>query len=59
MAPIALLEDEIALREEGAAFLTRHGHTINQAGSLAKFWPLMAAIDLAILDIILPDGSGT
>ena len=59
MARIALLEDEIALREELAVFLTRRGHTISQAGYLAEFWPLMAAIDLAILDIMLPDGSGS
>ena len=58
MARIALLEDEIALREELAVFLARRGHSISQAGSLAEFWPLMAAIDLAILDISLPDGSG-
>ena len=59
MARIALLEDEVALREELALFLSRRGHTLSQAGSLAAFWPLMAAIDLAILDINLPDGSGT
>jgi DNA-binding response OmpR family regulator len=59
MAQIALLEDEIALREELALFLARRGHGVFQAGSLAEFWPLMAAIDLAILDIMLPDGSGT
>ncbi|WP_295401040.1 response regulator transcription factor [uncultured Thiocystis sp.] len=59
MAQIALLEDEIALREELALFLARRGHGIFQAGSLMEFWPLMAVIDLAILDIMLPDGSGT
>lgn len=59
MARIALLEDEIGLREELAVFLARRGHTLSQAGCLAEFWPLMAAIDLAILDIMLPDGSGT
>ena len=59
MARIALLEDETGLREELAVFLTHRGHTISQAGCLAEFWPLMATIDLAILDIMLPDGSGT
>lgn len=59
MARIALLEDEAGLREELAVFLAHRGHTISQAGCLAEFWPLMATIDLAILDIMLPDGSGT
>ena len=58
MARIALLEDEIALREEMAVFLGKRGHVILQAGTLAEFWPLLPGIDLAILDLMLPDGSG-
>ena len=58
MARIALLEDESALREELAAFLHKRGHTPLEAGTLAEFWPLMPTADLAIIDLMLPDGSG-
>lgn len=58
MACIAVLEDEIALREEVAYFLEGCGHSVLQAGSLADFWPLLPRMELAILDILLPDGSG-
>lgn len=58
MARIALLEDENTLREELAAFLNRRGHVTLEAGTLADFWPLMTTADLAIIDIMLPDGSG-
>ncbi len=58
MANIALLEDEVLLRKELAAFLGKRGHQVSQAGSLAEFWPLPAATDIAILDLMLPDGSG-
>jgi DNA-binding response OmpR family regulator len=58
MARLLLLEDETALREEMAAYLGKCGHTVEQAGTLAEFWPLMANAELAILDLMLPDGSG-
>lgn len=58
MARIALLEDEILLRKELAAFLSKRGHEVAQAGTLAEFWPLMPQVDIAILDLMLPDGSG-
>ena len=58
MARIALLEDEILLRKELAAFLSKRGHEVVQAGTLAEFWPLMPQVDIAILDLSLPDGSG-
>ncbi len=58
MASIVLLEDEAILRQELAGFLERRGHRVSQAGSLAAFWPLMAAAEIAIIDIMLPDGEG-
>jgi len=58
MANITLLEDEVLLRKELAAFLEKRGHQVSQAGTLAEFWPLQAVTDIAILDLMLPDGSG-
>ena len=58
MARIALLEDETLLRKELAAFLSKRGHEVVRAGTLAEFWPLMPLADIAILDLMLPDGSG-
>jgi DNA-binding response OmpR family regulator len=58
MARVTLLEDEAIVREELAAFLNKRAHTVTQAGTLAEFWPLMATTDIAILDLMLPDGSG-
>jgi two-component system, OmpR family, response regulator len=58
MARIVVLEDEAVLREELAAFLGKRGHTIKEAGALADFWPLMAGVDIALIDLMLPDGDG-
>lgn len=58
MAQLLLLEDEPVLCNEMAAFLTRRGHEVLCANCLAAFWPLMAQAEIAILDIMLPDGSG-
>ena len=58
MARITLLEDEVLLRKELAAFLSKRGHEVAQAGTLAEFWPLMSQANIAILDLMLPDGSG-
>jgi DNA-binding response OmpR family regulator len=55
---IALLEDEIDLREELADFLEGRGHRVLQAGSLAEFAPLAARARVAVLDVMLSDGSG-
>lgn len=58
MAKIALLEDEADFREEIADFLTNEGHTVLEAGSIGAFTPLIEQIDIAIIDIGLPDGDG-
>jgi DNA-binding response OmpR family regulator len=58
MSHIGILEDSEVLRMELAGFFSQRGHTVYQAGTLAEFWPLMENIELAILDINLPDGEG-
>jgi len=58
MTTVALLEDEADLREEIADFLAARGHRVLQAGSLAEFTPLAAQARIAVLDVMLPDGSG-
>lgn len=58
MPTVALLEDEEALREEIADFLSHCGYEVLQAGSVATFAPLAAAARVAVLDVMLPDGTG-
>lgn len=58
MTTIALLEDEVDLREEVADFLQSCGHRVLQAGSLEAFAPLVAQARIVVLDVMLPDGSG-
>ncbi|AOZ10508.1 response regulator transcription factor [Cupriavidus malaysiensis] len=58
MRSILLLEDEAELREEIAAFLQKRGWTVLQAGSLAESAPLIEQADIAVIDVMLPDGTG-
>ena len=58
MTTVALLEDEADLREEIADFLGARGHRVLQAGSLAEFAPLADQARIAVLDVMLADGSG-
>ena len=58
MTTVALLEDETDLREEIADFLGARGHRVLQAGSLSEFAPLAGQARIAVLDVMLPDGSG-
>jgi len=58
MARVALLEDAVDFREEIADFLADQGHSVLEAGSIAAFLPLMDGIDIAIIDVGLPDGDG-
>lgn len=58
IATILLLEDDEVLREELALFLMELGHRVLEVGTLANFTPLLPAVDLAIIDIMLPDGDG-
>lgn len=58
MATILLLEDDEILRGELALFLVDLGHRVLEAGTLADFTSLLPTADLAIIDIMLPDGDG-
>lgn len=58
MATILLLEDDEILRGELALFLVDLGYRVLEAGTLADFAPLLSAADLAIIDVMLPDGDG-
>ncbi|MBS1224223.1 MAG: DNA-binding response regulator [Proteobacteria bacterium] len=58
MATILPLEDDEILREELALFLVELGHRVLEAGTLADFTSLLPAADLAIIDLMLPDGDG-
>ncbi|AOY90835.1 DNA-binding response regulator [Cupriavidus sp. USMAA2-4] len=58
MRTILLLEDESELRDEIAAFLQKRQWAVLQAGSLAEFAPLCEQADIAVIDAMLPDGSG-
>ena len=57
MPTVALLEDEEALREEIADFLSHCGYQVLQAGSQGTLAPLAAA-RRAILGAMLTDGTG-
>ena len=58
MARIVLLEDDLILREELAFFLLELGHCLLEAGTLSEFDPLIPAVDIAIIDLCLPNGDG-
>lgn len=55
---ILLVEDSAELREEISAFLSRRGWSVLCAGSLQEFEALKDQAGVAIIDIMLPDGSG-
>ncbi|CAJ0815214.1 MULTISPECIES: response regulator transcription factor [Ralstonia] len=58
MGTVLLLEDEVGLREEIAAFLTKRGWTVSQAGTVAEFRELALQASIAVVDVMLPDGNG-
>ncbi|MGG1948485.1 response regulator transcription factor [Trinickia sp. NRRL B-1857] len=53
-----LLDDEVELREEIAAFLERRGWLVSHAGTVAEFRALAMHADIAVVDVMLPDGNG-
>ncbi len=53
-----MVEDEPAIRESLAYSLKREGYAVDAAGSLAEAEKRVAEVDLVILDLMLPDGSG-
>ena len=59
MCRVALLEDDTDLREQMARYLAQQGgHEIFQAGTVAEFMPHLKHLQIAVLDLNLPDGSG-
>lgn len=58
MAKVLLLEDELDFREEIADFLTNEGYRVLEAGSVAEAAPLFEQVDIAVIDVGLPDGDG-
>jgi DNA-binding response OmpR family regulator len=58
MTKVLLLDDEVELREEIAAFLEKRGWTVDQAGTVAEFQERASDLAFAIIDVMLPDGSG-
>lgn len=59
MANILVVEDEPAIAESVAYALGKAGHTTTVAGSLRDArTSLSESIDLLVLDLMLPDGSG-
>lgn len=57
-AQILLVDDEQAVRESLAYALERDGFVSRQAASLAEAWAQHEGVDLLVLDLMLPDGSG-
>ena len=55
---ILLVEDNRDAREFLTAVLVRWGHAVWSAGSLDGAKSTVAAVDLVIADVRLPDGSG-
>src|SRR5437660_11034369 len=58
MPAILLVDDEPAIRESLAFALRRDGFEVSQAATLREARALAGAVDLLILDLVLPDGYG-
>ena len=58
MPAILVVDDEPAIRESLAFALRRDGFDISEAASLREARAGVAAADLVILDLVLPDGNG-
>jgi DNA-binding response OmpR family regulator len=58
MAHILVVEDEPAIAESIAYALQRDGYSVTTAATLAAAEKEVDGIDLVVLDLMLPDGSG-
>ncbi|HEY6907881.1 MAG TPA: response regulator transcription factor [Myxococcales bacterium] len=58
MTAVLVIDDEPAIRESLAYALRRDGFEISEAASLREARAGVAAADLVILDLVLPDGNG-
>jgi DNA-binding NarL/FixJ family response regulator len=61
MNKVLLVDDHTSFREMLAFVFDREPEfeVVAQAGSLAEVRPLLGGVDLAVVDLILPDGNGT
>jgi two-component system OmpR family response regulator len=59
-AHILIVDDDAQIRQLAAKLLREHGHRVSVARDGRELWQMLqsAAIDLVILDIMLPGGSG-
>ena len=55
---VLVVEDEPAIRESLVFSLKREGFDVDAAGTLARAECCLDGVDLVILDLMLPDGSG-
>lgn len=58
MSRILVVEDEPAIAESLAYALTRDGYSVTIASSLSEAQRQLDGVDLVVLDLMLPDGSG-
>lgn len=58
MSRILVVEDEPAIAESVAYALRRDGFTVTTAGTLAEAERALGDVELVLLDLMLPDGSG-
>jgi DNA-binding response OmpR family regulator len=58
MASVLVVEDEPAIAESLAYSLRREGYAVETAATLADAAEKVGGVDLIILDLMLPDGSG-
>src|SRR5438874_2240980 len=58
MPRILVVEDEPAIAESISYALTRDGYAVTLAPTLADAERELAGMDLVVLDLMLPDGSG-
>ncbi len=61
MNKVLLVDDHTSFREMLAFVFDREPEfeVVVQAGSLAEARPILGGVDLAVVDLILPDGNGT
>ncbi len=59
-AHVLIVDDDAQIRQLAAKLLREHGHRVSMARDGREMWSVLddASIDLVILDIMLPGGSG-